>query len=52
MGKVTPKFQLQESLGAKVEIGRLVSQFELIKIISRTGGQKQLLTPGLAGAET
>jgi hypothetical protein len=40
MGKVTPKFQLQESLGEKVEIGRLVSQFELIKIISRTGGQK------------
>jgi hypothetical protein len=36
MGKVTPKFQLQESLGEKVEIGRPVSQFQLIKLTSRT----------------
>jgi hypothetical protein len=51
MGKVTPKFQLQESLGEKVEIGRPVSQFELIKLIGR-GGQTQLLTPALAQAKT
>jgi hypothetical protein len=35
MYKAIPKFQLQESLGEIVEIGRLDSQFELIKLISR-----------------
>jgi hypothetical protein len=35
MRKVILKFQLLESLGAKVEIGRPVSQFQLIKLTSR-----------------
>jgi hypothetical protein len=52
MRKAIPKFQLRESLGEIVESGHLVSQFELIKLTGRTGGQTQLLTPALAGAET
>jgi hypothetical protein len=52
MRKAIPKFHLRESLEAKVEIGCLVSQFELIKLSSRTAGRTQLLTPPLVGAET
>jgi hypothetical protein len=37
MCKVIPKFQLRESLGAKVEIGRPVLQkFQLIKLTSKS----------------
>jgi hypothetical protein len=46
MRKVILKFQLRESLEAKVEIGRPVGLTEV------SGGQTQLLTPALAGAET
>jgi hypothetical protein len=40
MCKVIPKFQLPESLGAKVEIGCPVSQFQLIKLIHRMAKQQ------------
>jgi hypothetical protein len=43
---VIPKFQLGESLGSKVEIGRPVGLTEV------SGSRTQLLTPALAEAET
>jgi hypothetical protein len=36
MHKAIPKFQLREIIGEKVEIGHPVSQFELLKLTSRT----------------
>jgi hypothetical protein len=49
MRKVVPKLQLRPSLGAKLEIGRPVSHFDLIKLTCRVQ-PNTTLTPILAEA--